>query len=227
MRSGRQDDNLRLMGVTKTRSYAAVEEAYQAGIRLFGENRVQEAQEKYTRLPAEGELHLIGHLQRNKARTVPGLFSAVQSVDSTRTARALDEAVSRARQEQLEGQEAATPGAPLDIFLEVNTSGESSKFGYRSLDALLRDTEEIAGMSHLRIAGLMTIAPFTSDEGVVRKSFAELRKSFETVRSSFPDLPLTELSMGMSNDFEIAVEEGSTLLRLGTILFGSRPGSPK
>ena len=227
VRSGRRDDVIQLMAVTKTQSYAAVQEAYQSGIRLFGENRVQEAREKFGRPPAESELHLIGHLQRNKAAMVPGLFSAVQSIDSTRTARALEEAVSRARQDPVEGAGTADAAAPLDIYLEVNTSGEDSKFGYRSLDALLRDAEEVARMSFVRVVGLMTIAPFTPDEGILRKSFAELRRSFETLRTAFPELPLTELSMGMSNDFEIAVEEGSTLLRLGTILFGSRPRGPK
>jgi uncharacterized pyridoxal phosphate-containing UPF0001 family protein len=144
-------------------------------------------------------------------------------------ARALEEAVSRSG-----GPGAATGGegapaagsTPLDIFLEVNTSGEASKFGYRNVDDLLRDTEEIARMRYLRIVGLMTIGPFTSEETPLRKSFSALRRSFERLRAEFPALPLTELSMGMSNDFEIAVEEGSTLVRLGTILFGSRPGGP-
>ncbi len=221
-RSGRENDTVRLMAVTKTQSYAAVQEAYQAGVRLFGENRVQEAQEKYATTPAGSELHLIGHLQRNKARMVPGLFGAVQSIDGSLTARALEEAVSRS-----EGPAAAAAGStPLDIFLEVNTSGESSKFGYRKIDDLLRDTEEIARMRYLRIVGLMTIGPFTSEETLLRKSFSALRRSFERLRAEFPELPMSELSMGMSNDFEIAVEEGSTLVRLGTILFGSRPGGP-
>lgn len=220
-RSGRQGDPVRLMAVTKTQSYAAVEDAYQAGVRLFGENRVQEAQEKYTAIPLGSELHLIGHLQRNKARMVPGLFGAVQSIDSSRTARALEEAVSRSS-----GPGGESVSGPLDIFLEVNTSGEESKFGYREIAALLRDTEEIARMRYLRIVGLMTIAPFTPEEPRLRKSFQALRRAFETLRSEFPELPLTELSMGMSNDFEIAVEEGSTLVRLGTVLFGSRAGGP-
>ncbi|MFP4431292.1 MAG: YggS family pyridoxal phosphate-dependent enzyme [Spirochaetaceae bacterium] len=232
-RAGRESDTVRLMAVTKTQSYAAVQEAYQAGVRLFGENRVQEAQEKYATTPAGSELHLIGHLQRNKARMVPGLFVAVQSIDGSRTARALEEAVSRsegpggsAGSAYGKGDPGGPVSAPLDIFLEVNTSGEESKFGYRNNDDLLRDTEEIARMRHLRIVGLMTIAPFTAEEPRLRMSFRTLRRSFEKLRSEFPELPLTELSMGMSNDFEIAVEEGSTLVRLGTILFGSRPGGP-
>lgn len=220
-RAGRRDPGPRLMAVTKTQTFEAVQEAYDSGLRLFGENRVQEAAEKFSSPPEGSEVHLIGHLQRNKARQVPGLFSAVHSIDSVRTARALTRALADSAAGASDDHRESISGS-LDILLEVNTSGEESKFGYRDVDSLLRDAEEIAAMPQLRIVGLMTMAPFVSDEALLRRSFSQLRDTLRRLQQELPELPATELSMGMSNDFEIAVEEGSTVLRLGTVLFGDR-----
>jgi hypothetical protein len=209
-RSGRDAGAVRLMAVTKTFSVDTVREAMAAGLRLFGENRVQEAEQKYVGLPGDWELHLIGHLQRNKARPASALFHCVQSIDRLETAQALARC-------------AAERGVVVDVLLEMNTSGEQSKSGYRESSGLLRDLDLVAGMESLRLRGLMTVGPLTSDAGAVRGSFAALRGLFETCSSRLASPCFDTLSMGMSSDYEMAIEEGSTLVRLGTALFGSRP----
>lgn len=208
-RAGRDPEEVRLMAVTKLKSTEQVAEAYEAGLRLFGENRVQEASDKYAGFHDDAELHIIGHLQTNKARKAVEIASCVQSIDKLKTA------------EELEKRCAAMDKV-MDIYLEFNTSGEDSKSGYRSREEMFADIEHIRLLKHLRIRGLMTIGPLTGDESAIRDAFRELRGLFEEVHSRFPDLPLKELSMGMTSDFEIAVEEGSTMVRVGTALFGSR-----
>jgi PLP dependent protein len=198
------------MAVTKTFPAAAVEEAMGAGLRLFGENRVQEAERKFTGLAGDWELHLIGHLQRNKARAASALVHCVQSIDKLETAQALARC-------------AAERGTVIDILLELNTSGEDTKSGYRDPEALLRDLEAVAALGGLRLRGLMTVGPFTPDTTVVRRAFAALRRLFETCAGRLCSPGFDTLSMGMSGDYEAAIEEGSTLVRLGTALFGSRP----
>ncbi len=209
-RAGRPADGVRLMAVTKTCPASTVEEALAAGLRLFGENRVQEAEQKYTGLAGDWELHLIGHLQRNKARAASALFGCVQSIDRLDTAQALARC-------------AAERGTVIDVLLEVNTSGEDTKSGYRSAEELLRDLEPVAGLGSLRVRGLMTVGPLTPDAAEVRRAFAALRSQFETCAARLGSPVFDTLSMGMSGDYEIAIEEGSTLVRLGTALFGSRP----
>jgi len=207
-RSGRDPRDVRLMAVTKGFPREIVEEAMAAGLSLFGENRVQEAEQKYIDLEARCELHLIGHLQRNKARAASGLFRCIQSIDSVDTAAALE-------------TRCAHRGKPMDILLELNTSGEQSKSGFRSRDELLACLESVAAMQHLRPRGLMTVGPLTDDEGRIRSAFASLRALFQEIGTgSFPGFDI--LSMGMSGDFEAAIEEGSTLVRIGTALFGRR-----
>jgi pyridoxal phosphate enzyme (YggS family) len=210
-RAGRDPGDVRLMAVTKTFPSEYIEVARQAGLTLFGENRVQEAQEKYRPLldASELELHLIGHLQRNKAKIVASLFRCVQSIDKLQTAEALD----RHCQEL---------GKNVDILLELNTSGEQSKFGFAEAEELWRVCGQIARLPQLRIHGVMTVGPFTSDQDRVRRAFASLRECLDGLRSRYPELPLDTLSMGMSGDFEIAIEEGADLIRLGTVLFGPR-----
>jgi pyridoxal phosphate enzyme (YggS family) len=208
-RARRDPGSVRLMAVTKTQPVAVVQEACRAGLTLFGENRVQEAEAKFTGLPGSWELHLIGHLQRNKARPASALFRCVQSIDRRETAEALS-------------RQAAERGCTLDILLELNTSGEESKSGYRSVQALLADLDAAASLPCLRLRGLMTVGPLSPDQGKVRACFAQLREAFETCRARLGFPWLDTLSMGMSGDYEIAVEEGSTLVRLGTALFGSR-----
>jgi pyridoxal phosphate enzyme (YggS family) len=208
-RSGRKHDSVRLMAVTKGFPAAVVEEAAAAGLALFGENRVQEAEQKFTGLAGSWELHLIGHLQRNKARAASALFHCVQSIDKVETAQAL----SRCASER---------GAETRILLELNTSGEQSKSGYRGADALFRDLDAIAGLGSLPLRGLMTVGPLTADPGAIRASFSMLREVFEECRRRLGLAGFDTLSMGMSGDFEIAIEEGATLVRLGTALFGQR-----
>jgi pyridoxal phosphate enzyme (YggS family) len=221
-RAGRDPASVAIMAVTKTFTLAEVQAACSAGLRLFGENRVQEAQAKYGAPAPAGSadpagrsglpalcLHLIGHLQRNKARRAAELFEAVDSIDKVETAQALEAAC-------------AAAGRTLEVLLEMNTSGEASKFGFAGEEQLLAAVEPILGLSHLRLRGLMTVGPLTADREQVRAAFRRLARLFDRLRSRYAGQPLEVLSMGMSGDFETAVEEGSTLVRLGTALFGPR-----
>lgn len=206
---GRNPSEVRLMAVTKTRSREEVEAAYAAGHRLFGENRVQEAVEKYAGFHPDADLHLIGHLQSNKAKHVPGLFSCVQSIDKLKTAKELD-------------KRCADAGISADILLEYNTSGEDAKSGFRSEDYFFAALEGILALQNLTIKGLMTIGPFTAEEKPIRESFAFLRDLYRRAAEAYPELKMDTLSMGMSGDFDYAIEEGATLVRIGTAVFGPR-----
>lgn len=210
-RAGRGAGEVRIMAVTKSQPRAALEAALAAGLDLIGENRVQEAAAKLEPPPAHAELHLIGHLQRNKARRAARLFHTVQSIDKPATAQALQHAL------------AASAGT-MDVLLELNTSGEPGKHGFASPDELRRALEAIEALDRLRVRGLMTMAVWSADAAAVRGCFRTLRRLFEELA---PDRPAFDtLSMGMSGDFEIAVEEGATLVRLGTVLFGPRAAAP-
>ena len=195
------------MAVTKTRTHDAALAALAAGADLIGENRVQEATAKFVRRPGF-ELHLIGHLQRNKARTAARLFHGVQSIDRLATAEALQRA--------LEGEDRT-----MDVLLELNTTGESAKHGFRSGEELCGALDAMAACDRLRVRGLMTLAAWRADPEAVRRSFRSLRSLFEELAPGRAGFDI--LSMGMSDDFEIAVEEGATLVRLGNVLFGPRP----
>jgi len=209
-RAGRNAEDIRLLAVTKTLPSSYIEAARAAGLTLFGENRVQEAQGKYQPLAGSGiELHLIGHLQRNKAKIAASLFRCVQSIDKLQTAEALNRHCSEL-------------GGKMDILLEFNTSGEDTKFGFVEEKRLWEACENITRLDHLRLRGLMTVGPFTTDQDRVRLAFARLQKMHQTLQERYPELSLDTLSMGMSSDFEIAIEEGANLIRLGTVLFGSR-----
>ena len=206
-RAGRDAASVAVMAVTKGQPAEAVRLALEAGVRMIGENRVQEAGSKLGEGAWDCELHLIGHLQRNKARRAASLFACVQSVDSLETAQALSRA-------------AAAAGRSIDILLEKNTSGAETQSGYREQGRLLDDLGAIAALPCLRVRGLMTIAPLTTEEVLLRAAFAELRELLARARASVAGLDV--LSMGMSGDFELAVEEGATIVRLGTVLFGAR-----
>jgi hypothetical protein len=208
-RAGRAPQEIRLMAVTKGFPRETVEAAAAAGLSLFGENRVQEAEAKFIDIAVPCELHLIGHLQRNKARTASGLFSCVQSIDREETAIALEERCSER-------------GRTMDILLELNTSGELTKSGFRSREGLLACIDSIQRLGHLKVRGMMTVGPLSDDAGLIRRSFSALRALFEEIRSGGGIPGFDTLSMGMSGDFETAVEEGSTLVRIGTALFGPR-----
>jgi pyridoxal phosphate enzyme (YggS family) len=211
LRSGRKREEIRLLGVSKFHGAAAVKEAWNAGIRLFGESRVQEAASKFA--PFKGshpgtELHLIGSLQRNKAKAAVELFDAVQSVDRVELIAALGALTERRKD-------------PLIILLEYHT-GEESKSGFPDLDSLFRGAEKALEFPGLSLGGLMTMAPYTTDEGLIRSSFRAAALARNALSLRFPGAGWSCLSMGMSGDFEIAIEEGSTLLRIGTALFGER-----
>jgi len=208
-KAGHTGEDVQLMAVSKTKTREQVEAAYQAGLRLFGENRVQEAYEKYEKFYPDARLHLIGHLQSNKAKQAVEIASCVQSIDKLKTARELE-------------KRCAAIDKQMDIFMEFNTSGEDSKSGYLSKDSMYADMEQIASFPHLHIRGLMTIGPFTDDSDAIRRAFAMLKSYYEESKERFPELLIDQLSMGMTSDFELAVEEGSTMVRIGTALFGSR-----
>ncbi len=208
-RAGRDPSEVRLMAVTKGFPKETAEAVITAGITLLGENRVQEAEQKYGEITGSFELHLIGHLQRNKARTALGLFSCIQSIDKTETAAALESRL-------------AETGKTMDILLELNTSGEPSKSGFGSRDDLLSALDALGRFSHLKLRGLMTVGPLTEDVTAVRRCFASLRRLFQEIRAGGSFQFFDTLSMGMSGDFETAIEEGSTLVRIGTALLGQR-----
>ena len=207
-RSGRQPDSVRLMAVSKNQPPERVAEAASAGLTLFGENRIQEAKVKIPLCPGQLEWHFIGHLQSNKSRDAVSLFHVVQGVDSLALAEELQkQAIKQARS--------------LPILLEVNVAGESSKFGWNP-DRLLAELLQLNALNRLEVHGLMTIAPYAVDPEQVRPIFRRLRE----LRDRCTDLmgaPIPVLSMGMSGDLEVAIEEGATLVRVGTALFGERP----
>ena len=204
-RAGRSLDSVQLLAVTKTRPDGELLQGYNLGLRTFGENRVAEAVGKQSRLPEDIEWHMIGHLQSNKAKDSLG-FSWLHSLDTIDTAQALEKVFSRA-------------GKTLNVLFEANTGGEDSKAGLRDLEGLFRLVRAVVPLPHLKIRGLMTMAPFTPDESVVRPCFVRLRSWAESLSQAFPDQDWSTLSMGMTNDFEWAIEEGSTLVRVGTALF--------
>jgi hypothetical protein len=201
---------VRIVAVTKGHAPEVARGAVEAGIADLGENRVQEAVRKIDGLSdLAARWHLIGHLQTNKARQVPGRFVMVHSVDSIRVAEALAKAVAT-----------RSDGGPLDVLVQVNVAGEDQKSGCPPAEAE-GVVAAVAGLPALRVRGLMTMAPFTDDERVQRRVFAGLRTVRDRLETGGYDLP--ELSMGMSGDYRAAVAEGATLLRLGTVLFGERP----
>jgi len=206
-RSGRRPADVALMGVSKNHPPESVAEAARCGLALFGENRVQEAKAKIPLSPGNLEWHLIGHLQSNKCRDAVALFSMIQSVDSLRLAEELDKTAEK---------QAKT----MKILLEVNVAGEASKFGYKP-ETVLADLDAINALPRLELHGLMTIAPYTRLSENVRPYFRRLRELKDACEQKM-GVPLPVLSMGMSGDFEMAIEEGSTLVRIGTALFGER-----
>ncbi len=210
-RSGRDAGSVRLLAVTKTVPAERVLAAYHSGARLFGENYVQEAQTKVDALPRDAEWHMIGHLQSNKAKRAAELFTCVQSVDRPSLAEALEKA-------------ASARGLKLDVLIEVNTGDESTKAGTNAAGALTlaRRMEE---WPSLRLRGLMAIPPYDPDPEASRPHFRALRELQHRLASSFQLLPgeSAALSMGMSHDFAVAIEEGATIVRVGTAIFGERP----
>ncbi len=208
-RCGRDRSEVTLIAVSKTKPADMVREAYQWGIRDFGENKVQEICDKYEQLPRDIRWHMIGHLQRNKVKQVIDKAVLIHSVDSVRLA------------EQIE-EEAAKKEICVDILLEVNVADEESKFGFR-LEETEQAIRDISVFPHISIKGLMTIAPFVENSEQNRPVFKELNQFYvDMQRKNIDNVNMNMLSMGMTGDYEIAIEEGATLVRVGTGIFGTR-----
>ena len=207
-RAGRDPGTITLIAVSKTHPPDTVAEAARLGLTVFGESKVQEAKAKIPLCPGRIRWHMLGHLQSNKCRDAITLFEMVQSVDSLELAEELNKKADQASR-------------TLPILLEVNIVGEASKFGYKP-EKLLADLNAINNLRRLEIHGLMTIPPWTPVPEKVRPVFAKLRALKEECEQLL-GAPLPHLSMGMSGDFEVAIEEGSTMVRIGTALFGERP----
>ena len=210
-RVGRDLDTVRLVAATKMIHVDRMLEAYQAGIRIFGENRLQEAQNKMEALAPQRDLawHFIGRLQRRKIKTVVGRFELIHSVENVEQARAIDRCAREA-------------GIDQAVLLEVNVGGEPSKGGF-SVSDLMKVIPDLECMPNLSIQGLMTIPPLTNNPEQARPYFRELRQVADRFKSpSFSRIRMDELSMGMSHDFPIAIEEGATMVRIGTAIFGPR-----
>jgi PLP dependent protein len=210
-KSGRAAGAVKLLGAAKSQNAEAVRAAISAGLVLVGENYVQEAQEKKKLVAERAEWHMIGHLQRNKAKTAVEIFDVIESLDRAALARELDK----------EGQRR---GKVVRAFIEVNLAGEESKTGIakNAVEALL---EQADGLANLRIEGLMTVPPFGENPEESRRYFrelAELKEKFATPSNA--NIDLQELSMGMTHDYAVAIEEGATIVRIGTALFGPRAG---
>lgn len=210
-RAGRARSEVALLAVTKTHPVEAAAYAWRYGLPRVGENRVQEAAEKRPLAPSGLKWDLIGHLQSNKAKVAADLFDRVQSVDSEKLLLALERA-------------AAVRGKQLAILLQINAGNDPAKFGAEPEEAE-RLLEVALQQPHLQIEGLMTIAPLSDDPSVAQRTFARLRSIRDDLQTRLR-VSLPELSMGMSGDLAAAVAEGSTLVRVGTALFGSRPSSP-
>jgi len=213
-RAGRKPEEITLMAVSKTFPAPQILETYQSGLRLFGESKVQEFSGKAGALHElqDAEWHMIGHLQTNKARKATEIFNAVDSVDSLRLAEKLDQA-------------AATLGKTLPVLIEINVGGEETKSGVPldspGLEELLRG---VARLEHLHVRGLMAVPPFAENPGATRPYFRLLRDLRDQIaQRRLPGVAMDVLSMGMSHDFEVAIEEGSTCVRVGTAIFGERP----
>jgi len=211
-RCGREDSNrIRLLAASKTQGIAEIRAAADAGIRLFGENYVQEAKSKTGAIDQPMEWHMIGHLQRNKVKAALDLFSLIQSLDSVELARVLD-------------KEGKKRGRMVRAFVEVNLGGEESKSGIDK-DKVASLLREVENLSHLRVEGLMTIPPFREEPETMRPYFRELKELQTELKGlKIPNVDLKELSMGMTHDYPVAIEEGATLVRVGTAIFGARRG---
>jgi len=219
-RAGRDPAGITLVAVTKSRSPVVVRAAYELGLRCFGENRVEEAETKVPELPAEIAWHMIGHIQSRKANRVAQIFEMVHSVDSVKLARRLDAACEdRPR--------------PLPILLECNVSGEEAKYGFQvdrwdrddvQRRALWAAIEEIVPLPNLQLQGLMTMAPIVAEPEQARPVFRRLRRLRDELAAAFVQVGWCQLSMGMTDDFDVAVEEGATLIRVGRAIFD--PGQP-
>lgn len=206
---GRDPSEVTLISVSKTKPVPMLKEAYDAGSRDFGENKVQEIMDKYPQLPLDIKWHMIGHLQRNKVKYIVDKVTLIHSVDSLRLAETIE-------------QEAAKHGVEVSILIEVNVAQEESKFGLKT-EEVTELVQEISKLPHVHIQGLMTIAPFVEDPEDNREIFRQLKKlSVDIEDKNINNVNMSVLSMGMTGDYQVAVQEGATMVRVGTGIFGER-----
>ena len=208
-RAGRKREEVTLIAVSKTKPIETLQEAYDLGVRIFGENKVQELTAKYEALPKDIHWHMIGHLQTNKVKYIIDKAELIQSVDSLKLAETIE-------------KEAAKHDLIADILVEVNVAEEESKFGMK-MEEVIPFVEKVSAFPHVRVRGLMTIAPFVEDPEENRSIFADLHKLYIDIKKKNHDNDtVSVLSMGMTNDYEVAIEEGATMVRVGTGIFGAR-----
>ena len=205
----RDPNEVTLIAVSKTKPVEMLKEAYDAGARVFGENKVQDIVDKYDQMPSDVKWHMIGHLQRNKVKYIVDKVAMIHSVDSLRLAETIE-------------KEAAKKAVIVPILIEVNVAQEESKFGLKP-EEVLPLIEQIADFSHIRIKGLMTIAPYVDNAEENREIFRELKKlSVDIAAKNINNVTMSVLSMGMTGDYMVAVQEGATMVRVGTGIFGAR-----
>ncbi|MBP5179238.1 MAG: YggS family pyridoxal phosphate-dependent enzyme [Lachnospiraceae bacterium] len=217
-KAGRDRSEIKLISVSKNNTVDVLESAYRCGVRVFGENRVQELVGKMDHFEEQGikdiEWHLIGHLQTNKVKYIIGRIAMIHSVDSEKLAKTIDD-------------ESAKKGVVTDILVELNIGDEESKFGL-DFDNTLEFVEKIAGFKHIRVKGLMCVAPYTDDPEENRQFFSKMKKlSVDIANKNIDNVSMCELSMGMTGDYMVAIEEGATCVRVGTGIFGKRDYSIK
>lgn len=206
---GRDPAEVTLVAVSKTKPVQMLMEAYEAGARVFGENKVQEIMDKYDQLPPDVSWHMIGHLQRNKVKYIVDKVAMIHSVDSLRLAETIE-------------QEAAKKNVRVPVLAEVNVAEEESKFGLKT-EEVLPFLMEISRFPHLEVRGLMTIAPFVDNPEHNREIFRKLKElSVDIARKNINNITMSVLSMGMTGDYQVAVQEGATMVRVGTGIFGER-----
>lgn len=209
IRAGRDPKEVTLIAVSKTKPVAMLEEIYEAGMREFGENKVQELTAKEEVMPKDINWHMIGHLQTNKIKYIVDKVALIHSVDSVKLAAAID-------------KEAKKKNVICNVLLEVNVAEEESKFGF-TVEDVMAALDDLKGLTNIRIRGLMTIAPFVENPEDNRPVFSALRKlSVDIAEKNIDNISVEILSMGMTNDFEVAIEEGATMVRVGTAIFGER-----
>jgi len=209
IRAERQPGEITLVAVTKTVPADLINQAIGCGVSVIGENRVQEAIQKYPDISGPVHWHLIGHLQSNKAKKAVEMFSLIHSIDSLNLAQEV-------------GRRALEANKVQEILLEVNTSGEPQKYGFQ-IDDVIKAVNDIKEIDGVKVMGLMTVGPLTEDDQRVRKAFRRLRIVFqEAAKQGLPNVQMEYLSMGMSGDFETAIEEGSSMVRIGSAIFGAR-----
>ena len=205
----RSREDVTLIAVSKTKPISVLREAYNLGVRVFGENKVQELTEKYEALPKDIHWHMLGHLQRNKVKYLMGKVALIHSVDSLRLAQEIS-------------AQSVKHEVTTDILIEVNIAGEASKFGTTREEAIAL-VEAAAKLPNIHICGLMTIAPYVENPEDNRKYFQQIRQlSVDIKRKNIDNVDMHVLSMGMSGDYEVAIEEGATMVRIGTGIFGAR-----